>query len=147
MWLSHKTVTNFQWRSILITLTDDCKVKGKQDLKFLLVITFPQLMNSTATSLKKKYTNCPKSYADTKLGSEKKCNSLILLCPVFTVHMSKPWVLSYPLSAQQKLWSDWVDAHADLSLRWVHMSFCWLCHALAQMFNDKFVRTQQILQK
>ena len=29
-------------------------------------------------------------------------------------------VLSYPLSAQQKLWSDWSDAEADLSLRWAH---------------------------
>ena len=31
--------------------------------------------------------------------------------------------LSYPLSAQQNLWSDWVDAQADLSLRWVHSHF------------------------
>ena len=39
---------------------------------------------------------------------------------VFTVRMKKAWVLSYPLSAQQRLWSDWADAQADLSLRWVH---------------------------
>ena len=32
------------------------------------------------------------------------------LIRVFTVHMKKPCVLSYPLSAQQRLWSDWVDA-------------------------------------
>ena len=42
---------------------------------------------------------------------------------VFTVHMKKPWVLSYPLSAQRRLWSDWVDAQADLSFRWVHTHF------------------------
>ena len=29
--------------------------------------------------------------------------------------------------------SDWVDAQFDLSLRWVHMSFCWFCRAVAQM--------------
>ena len=29
------------------------------------------------------------------------------LIRVFTVHMKKPWVLSYPLRAQQRLWSDW----------------------------------------
>ena len=34
--------------------------------------------------------------------------------------MKKAWVLSYPLSAQRRLWSDWADAQADLSLRWVH---------------------------
>ena len=37
------------------------------------------------------------------------------LIRVFAVGMKKAWALSYPLSAQQRLWSDWVDAHADLS--------------------------------
>ena len=36
------------------------------------------------------------------------------------VFMKKPWVVSYPLSAQRRLWSDWADAQADLSLRWAH---------------------------
>ena len=31
------------------------------------------------------------------------------------------------------LWSDWADAQADRSLRWAHVSFCWFCHAVAQM--------------
>ena len=43
---------------------------------------------------------------------------------VFAVHMNKAWVLSYPLRAQQRLWSDLVDAQADLSLCWTHKS----CH-------------------
>ena len=30
-------------------------------------------------------------------------------------------------------WSDWADAQADLSLCWVHKSFCWCCHAAAQL--------------
>ena len=42
---------------------------------------------------------------------------------VFAVHMKKPWVLSHPLSAQQRLWSDWADAQADLSLCWAHAHF------------------------
>ena len=37
--------------------------------------------------------------------------------------MKKPWVLSYPLSAQRKFWSDWADAKAGLSLRWTHTHF------------------------
>ena len=46
------------------------------------------------------------------------------LIRVFAVCMKKAWVLSYPLSAPQSLCSDWPDAQADLSLRWVHMPFC-----------------------
>ena len=54
---------------------------------------------------------------------------------VFAVRMKKAWVLSYPLSAPWKLWSDWADAQADLSLRWAHMPFsnCWFCHVAAHM--------------
>ena len=37
--------------------------------------------------------------------------------------MKKPWVLSYPLSAQQRVWSDWADAQADLSLCSAHSHF------------------------
>ena len=32
------------------------------------------------------------------------------LIRVFAVRMKKPWVLSYPLSAQWRVWSDWADA-------------------------------------
>ena len=42
------------------------------------------------------------------------------LIRVFAVCMKKPWVLSYPLSAN---WSDWADVQADLSLRWAHTPF------------------------
>ena len=57
------------------------------------------------------------------------------LIRVFAVRMKKAWVLSYPLSAQRRLWSDWADAQADLSLRWAHSHFVgfvmkrlkWLC--------------------
>ena len=42
------------------------------------------------------------------------------LIRVFAVHMKRACVLSYPLSAQRRLWSDWADAQADLSLRWAY---------------------------
>ena len=42
---------------------------------------------------------------------------------VLAVHIKKAWVLSYPMSAQQRLWSDWVDAQADLSLQYTHSHF------------------------
>ena len=48
---------------------------------------------------------------------------------------------------ERRLWSDWVDAQADLSLCWAHMLFCWFCHAAAhfmvslkQSFIDCTVR-------
>ena len=52
------------------------------------------------------------------------------LIRVFAVRMKKPWVLNYPLSAQWRLWSDWADAQADLSLLGAQ-SFCWFCHEAA----------------
>ena len=45
------------------------------------------------------------------------------LIRVFAVRMKRAWVLSYPLSAQRRLWSDWADGQADLSLRWAHTHF------------------------
>ena len=46
------------------------------------------------------------------------------LIRVFAVRIETAWVLSYPLSAHRKLWSNLADAQADLSLRWTHMPFC-----------------------
>ena len=45
------------------------------------------------------------------------------LVRVFSVRMKKVLFLSYPLSAQRRLGSDWADAQADLSLRWAHRHF------------------------
>ena len=45
--------------------------------------------------------------------------------------MKKAWVLSYPLSAQQRLWADWADAQADLSLHWAHSHF--VCFVMSRL--------------
>ena len=45
------------------------------------------------------------------------------LIRVFAARMKKPWVLSYPLSAQRRLCSDCADAQTDLSLRSAHSHF------------------------
>ena len=38
----------------------------------------------------------------------------------FAVCMKKAWVLSYPMSAQQRLWSDWADSHfVGFVMRWL----------------------------
>ena len=64
------------------------------------------------------------------------------LIRVFAVRMKKAWVLSYPLSAQRRFWSDWAS---DQSLRWAHMPFCWFCHEVAQFTTtvSKHVRQRQ----
>ena len=51
-----------------------------------------------------------------------------LRCPqrliwVFAVRLKKPWVLSYPLSAQRRLWSDWAYSQADVSHHWAYSHF------------------------
>ena len=52
---------------------------------------------------------------------------------VFAVRMKKAGVLTYPLSAQRRLWSDCADTQADLSSLGAH-TFCWFCHALAYIY-------------
>ena len=55
------------------------------------------------------------------------------LIRVFAVLMKKAGVLSYPLSVQRRLWSDWADDQADLSLLWAHIPFCWFWHEVAHL--------------
>ena len=53
------------------------------------------------------------------------------LIRIFAVRIKKPWVLSYPLSTQQRHWSVWADAQADLSLLWAHGHFVGFVHVMA----------------
>ena len=57
---------------------------------------------------------------DTNEPTHDKTNKMTVpsLISVFAVRRKKAWVLSYVLMAQWRLWSDWADAQADLSLRW-----------------------------
>ena len=52
---------------------------------------------------------------------------------VFTVRMKKAWILSYPLSAQQRL-IRLIRCPGWSSFRWGHMPFCWFCHEAAQIY-------------
>ena len=67
--------------------------------------------------------------------------SLIRVC---AVRLKQNWILSYPLSAQRRLWSDWADAQADLSLRWAQRSFCWVSHEAAQNASSSSLNMQHI---
>ena len=56
---------------------------------------------------------------------------------VFAVRSMESWGPTVSSCGQRKLWSDWADAQADLSLRWAHMSFCWFCHeAASKSWNE-----------
>ena len=67
------------------------------------------------------------------------------LIRVFAVRLKKARILSYPLSAQRRLWSDWSDAQADLSLRWAHMPFCWFCHDAAHLSISYYHKSNLII--
>ena len=41
------------------------------------------------------------------------------------------WGLNISSCGQRRLWLDWADAQADLSLWWAQRPFCWLCHEVA----------------
>ena len=56
----------------------------------------------------------------------------------FTVWVEKRSVFNCPLSAQRRLWSDWADAQADLSLCWAHIILLVLSY-LAQMHYDSML--------
>ena len=62
------------------------------------------------------------------------------LIRVFAVRMKKPWILSYPVSAPQRLWSDWANAQADLSLRWAHTQFVGFVMSRLNYFQIWFVQ-------
>ena len=42
--------------------------------------------------------------------------------------------------AHSEHWSEWADAHANVSLCWAHMPFCWFCHATAHYIGFTFQR-------
>ena len=66
---------------------------------------------------------------------------------VFAVRLKKHWTLSYPLSPQRRLWSDWADAKADLSLRWAHVILLVLSwHGSTRLFCSSFSRLTKWLE-
>ena len=57
------------------------------------------------------------------------------LIRVFAVHSLGSLGLKVSTCGQRWLWPDRADAQADLSLRWMHRSFCWFFHAVAHMIT------------
>ena len=63
--------------------------------------------------------------------------SLIRVFAVRSMGSEGPKVSS---GGQGRLWSDWADAQADLSLPWEHSSFCWFCCSAAQWKMLQFLK-------
>ena len=57
------------------------------------------------------------------------------LIRVSSVRSMGSWGPKLSSCGQRRCWSDWMDAQADLSLRWAHMPFCWFCHVAAQLLQ------------
>ena len=53
---------------------------------------------------------------------------------VLAVRSMGSWGPKVSSCLQWRLWSDWADAQADQSLRWVHRSFCWFSHDVASIY-------------
>ena len=56
------------------------------------------------------------------------------LIRAFAMRSMGSWQPKASPCRQRRLWSDWVDAQAELSLHWVHISFCWFCRTVTQLF-------------
>ena len=63
-----------------------------------------------------------------------KTNNVVVLIWFFMSQSTFFQSYQYGLSAQLNLWSYWVNAQSDLSLRSAHThSFYWFCHVVAQI--------------
>ena len=66
------------------------------------------------------------------------------LISVFAVRFMGSLGPSASSCGQQRLWSDWANAQADLSLRWAHRSFCCFCLASAYLrIEETFIQRNQ----
>ena len=64
------------------------------------------------------------------------------LIRVFAVCSVGSWWFNVSSCGRWRLWSDWADVQADLSLHWVHRSFCWFCHEAAHLYlNSQQINT------
>ena len=90
-------------------------LNSKYDLKYCSFSGYKTEINEPQHDKTNKITCAPSE------DSEQPGNPPSLI-RVFVVGLEN-WVLSYPLSAKQRLWSDWADAQTDLSLRWAHCQF------------------------
>ena len=127
---------NLEYRSSFIHLFQLTSIPYKEVILTQSVVTY------SSTGLWK-FTGVCKDYINQYEPLPDKTNKMVCapsedsdqpghppsLIRVFTVRMKKASLLKYLMSAQRRLWSDWADAQADLSLRWAYRSFCWFCLA------------------
>ena len=65
------------------------------------------------------------------------------LIRVFAVHMKKAWVLSYPLSALRRLWSDWANAQLICVFTWRTVTLL-VCHVMAQLWTVPTIKNTNL---
>ena len=90
--------------------------------------------SSWAASWQNKQNDCAPS-EDSDLPISLGIGPVWSVFPVHSIGNSGPKLSS---RGQRRLWSDWADAQADLSLRRAHMPFCWFCHEAAHLFDKRY---------
>ena len=125
LWSIRESVVTFHWCSVYFIFCVQvycvCSVFRKvKCIRFLNVTTFVIEYANSWNEPHRDKTNkmaCAPSEDSDQPGHPPS------LIRVFAVRLKKASSLSYSLSAQRRLWSDWADAQADLSLRRAHMPF------------------------
>ena len=118
----------------VIDMSKRCRRNGKQCRYLNWVYTIdPYGQNLRISKLSHLMTKPNKVACAPSKDSDEPGHPPSLIWRVFAVRMKKHslakkasfsgWVLSYLLSTQRRVWSDWADAQADLSLCWVHSYF------------------------
>ena len=107
------TTNSVFWKNVLSILTASSKVFHE----LLQILHLRKTILIRAASWQNQQNDCAPSEDSDQPGHPPS------LIRVFAVRMKKARVFSYPLSVQWRLWSDWADGQADLSLHWVHSHF------------------------
>ena len=116
--------------SIIVLMLHNASPRKQRLTEISLPIQYHMDLGRSTTKKTKKNNNNKMTCASSEYSDQPA--HLHSLIRAFVVRVKKQWVLSYPLSAQRRLWSARTsDAQADLSLRWAHMSICWFCRAQA----------------
>ena len=129
MWL-HAGRSQKQIRSENLIAQHKTKVKKKKDLFFFFL--------SVYNSITRKYTWAAAWQNQQNEMCPAKTNISLAICPVWLESsLCAEWVAKDPriLHADSDDGSDWVDAQADLSLRWAHRGIYRFCHAAAHILT------------
>ena len=126
-WISSELRTGTIISGFILIWTTTCLKESIVSGEWRDIITKYNFISQRATAIVAEIRNRKTIWAATGQNQQNKYapseDSDQSLIRVFAVRRKKPWILIYQLNAQRRLWSDWADAQANLSLRWAHTHF------------------------